>query len=140
VISLSSLQKYDDLPFIVCLNTPKKNYLYLANTTFIAKVRHSSQELQKDNIRESINSFDISKNFNEIENCSDNFAELFAIHSEIGFSGNLARLVEATNNISPCGSKFEVSENDKIKILSAPERAKNFVISDEYKVLKKGLD
>jgi hypothetical protein len=140
VISLSNLQKYDDSPFIVCLNTPKNNYLYLANTTFIAKISHSSQELREDNIRGSINGSDISKKFNEIENCPDNFAELFAIHSEIGFSGNLARLVEATNNISTSGSKFEVSESDKDVILLAPERAKKFVVSDEYKILKKELD
>ena len=33
VISLSNLQKYDGQPFIVCLITPTKNILYLANTT-----------------------------------------------------------------------------------------------------------
>lgn len=37
VISLSNLQKFDDLPFIVCLNTPSKNYLFLANSTLIHK-------------------------------------------------------------------------------------------------------
>ena len=140
VISLSNLQKYDDSPFIVCLNTPNENHLYLANTTFITKVSHSSQELRENNIRGSINGSDISKKFNGIENCPNNFAELFAIHSEIGFCGNLARLVEATNNISPSGSKFEVSASGKIAILSAPKRAKSFVISDEYKILKKELD
>jgi hypothetical protein len=29
VISLSNLQKYDDLPFVVCLVTPIKNIMYL---------------------------------------------------------------------------------------------------------------
>ena len=43
VLSLSNLQKYDDFPFVVCLNTPNKNYLFLANTTFLTKVSHSSQ-------------------------------------------------------------------------------------------------
>lgn len=33
VLSLSNLRKYDDLPFIVCLVTPDKNYCFLANTT-----------------------------------------------------------------------------------------------------------
>jgi hypothetical protein len=140
VISLSNLQKYDDFPFVVCLNTPKKNYLYLGNTTFLSKVSHSSQALREDNIRGSIDGSDIVKNFNGITNSPENFDELFAIHSEIGFNGNLARLVEATNNISPSGSKFEISEKSETMILSAPERAKNFVISDEYKILKKSLD
>lgn len=140
VISLSNLQKYDDFPFIVCLNTPQKNYLYLCNTTFLSKVSHSSQTLREDNIRGSINGSDIVKTFTEIENKPENFDELFAIHSGIGFNGNLPRLVEATNNISPSGKKFEISEKSATMILSAPDRAKNFVVSDEYKILKKSLD
>lgn len=140
VISLSKLQKYDDVPFFVCVNTPKKNYLFIANSTFLIKVSHSSQALRVNNIRGSINGSDISKKFSDIENEPSNFAELFAIHSEIGFEGNLARLVESTNNISPTGSKFQVSEKDKIGILLAPERAKSFVASKEYEILKDELD
>jgi len=37
VLSLSKLQKFDDRPFIICLVTPKYNYTYLANTTFLKK-------------------------------------------------------------------------------------------------------
>lgn len=140
VLSLSSLQKYDDFPFIVCLNTPNKNYLFLANTTFLAKVSHSSQELREDNIRGSINGSDIVKVFNGIENKPENFAELFAIHSEIGFNGNLARLVEATNNISPSGDRYSIQEIDRGTILQAPRRAKDFVVSAEYNTLKLELD
>lgn len=140
VISLSNLQKYDDFPFIVCLNTPNKNYLFLANTTFLSKVSHSSQELREDNIRGSINGSDIVKVFNGIDNEPKNFAELFAIHSEIGFDGNLARLVEATNNISPNGSKYNIRTTDKDVILQAPQRAKDFVASAEYNILKSELD
>lgn len=140
VISLSNLQKFDDLPFIVCLNTPSKNYLFLANSTLIAKVSHSSQALRVDNIRGSINGSDIMNALNGIKNEPDNFGELFAIHSEIGFDGNLARLVEATNNISPSGAKYIVSPKAKKMILSAPERAQSFVKSSEYAILKDELD
>lgn len=140
VISLSNLQKYDDFPFVVCLNTPNKNYLFLANTTFLSKVSHSSQELREDNIRGSINGSDIVKVFNDIYNEPKNFAELFAIHSEIGFDGNLARLVEATNNISPNGSKYNIRAIDKDVILQSPQRAKDFVVSAEYSTLKSELD
>lgn len=140
VISLSNLQKYDDSPFVVCLNTPNKNYLFLANTTFLSKVSHSSQELREDNIRGSINGSDIVKVFNDIDNEPKNFAELFAIHSEIGFDGNLARLVEATNNISPSGSKYNIRAIDKDMILQAPQRTKDFVVSAEYSKLKSELD
>lgn len=140
VISLSNLQKYDDFPFVVCLNTPNKNYLFLANTTFLSKVSHSSQELREDNIRGSINGSDIVKVFNDIYNEPKNFAELFAIHSEIGFDGNLARLVEATNNISSNGSKYNIRAIDKDVILQSPQRAKDFVVSAEYSTLKSELD
>lgn len=140
VISLSNLQKYDDLPFIVCLVTPSKNILYLANTTFLQKISHSSQLLRIDNIRGSINGSDIVKKFGELENAPKNFEKLFSIHAELGFDGNLARLVEATTNISPSGKKFDVSVSTRKTIQDAPERAINFSKSQEYKQLKAELD
>ena len=140
VISLSNLQKYDDFPFVVCLNTPNKNYLFLANTTFLAKVSHSSQELREDNIRGSINGSDIVKVFNGIANKREYFAELFAVNSGIGLSDNLARLVEATNSISPSGSRYGIQEIDRDIILQAPQKAKDFVVSTEYSTLKSELD
>jgi len=140
VISLSNLQKYDDQPFIVCLITPTKNILYLANTTFLHKVSHSSQLLRIDNIRGSINGSDIAKKFANIDNSSENFEKLFSIHAELGFDGNLARLVEATTNISPSGKKFVVTPTTKATIQEAPRRAMDFVQSKEYAQLKAELD
>lgn len=140
VISLSNLQKYDDKPFFVCLVTPKKNILYLANTTFLQKISHSSQRLRIDNIRGSINGSDIVKKFDEIENAPQNFDKLFRIHAELGFDGNLERLVEATTNISQSGEKFEVSSSAKKIIQDAPERAISFSKSNEYEQLKADLD
>lgn len=140
IISLSSLQKYDDLPFLVCLVTPEENHIYLANTTFLSKVSHSSQELREDNIRGSINGSDIVKNFDNLSNTPENFEKLFAIHQELGFNGNLPRLVEATNNISPSGHKYEVNDETYKIILDAPARAQNFVKADEFVLLKADLD
>lgn len=140
VISLSNLQKYDDLPFLVCLVTPQKNILYLANTTFLQKISHSSQELRVDNIRGSINGSDIVKDFNGLSNSPGNFEKLFSIHAELGFSDNLVRLVEATNNISPSGIKFAISSKAKAIIETAPQRAIEFVNSKEYLQLKSELD
>jgi hypothetical protein len=140
VLSLSNLQKYDELPFIVCLVTPNKNFVYLANTTFLQKVSHSSQLLRVDNIRGSFNGSDIVKDFNGLTNSPDNFQKLFSIHEEIGFSGNLVRLVEATTGISPSGKKQEVSVEDKTLINLAPERAIKFINSKEYLELKSDLD
>ena len=69
--------------------------------------------MRVDNIRGSINGSDIMKTLSGIKNEPNNFEELFAIHAEIGFEGNLARLVEATNNISPNGIKYVVSPQAK---------------------------
>jgi hypothetical protein len=140
ILSLSNLQKYDELPFLVCLVTPQKNVLYLANTTFLQKISHSSQQLREDNIRGSFNGSDISKEFNGIINSSEKFEDLFAIHEELGFGGNLVRLVEATTGISPSGKKCELSDEAKKIVQLAPERAVDFVKSKDYLELKSDLD
>ena len=69
-----------------------------------------------------------------------NFEELFNIHAALGFNDNLARLVEATNNIAPSGSKFAVSDRDIDRIMEAPDRAKMFINSSDYLELKSDLD
>jgi hypothetical protein len=140
VLSLSNLRKYDDRPFIVCLVTPSENYCLLANTTFLKKISHSSQQLRENNIRGSFNGSDIGREFESIPNEPGNFARLFEIHAAIGFEGNLARLVEATNNISPTGHKFAVDDATKEIILSAPKRAGAFAKSDDSAALKRDLD
>lgn len=140
VLSLSNLRKYDDRPFIVCLVMPKANYCLLSNTTFLKKISHSSQELRENNIRGSFNGSDIVREFEGIGNTSEHINRLYAIHAEIGFEGNLVRLVEATNNISPSGVKYFVSANDASVILEAPKRAKRFIESKDYAVLKGELD
>lgn len=140
VLSLSNLRKYDDRPFIVCLVTPTRNYCLIANTTFLKKISHSSQELRVNNIRGSFNGSDIMRDFEGIENCAENIPRLFAIHAEIGFEDNLPRLVEATNNISPSGAKFLVNDVARANILAAPSRAIRFVASSDASSLKSELD
>ncbi|MEQ1667360.1 MAG: hypothetical protein ABL868_02800 [Sulfuriferula sp.] len=140
VLSLSNLQKVDDRPFIVCLVTPSDNYTYLANTTFLKKISHSSQELRENNIRGSFNGSDIVRIFEGVKNTPENFGQLFNVHSVLGFDGNLIRLVEATNNISPSGKKFEADKIQQKQILSAPARAIKFVASQDARSLKEELD
>lgn len=140
VLSLSNLRKYDDRPFIVCLVTPNENYCLLANTTLLKKISHSSQTLRENNIRGSFNGSDIARDFERIQNEPDNFARLFVIHAAIGFEGNLARLVEATNGISPTGIKFAVDVAANTNILAAPQRAKAFIESPDCQTLKLELD
>jgi hypothetical protein len=140
VLSLSNLQKVDGRPFIVCLVTPQKNYTFLANTTFLKKISHSSQELRVNNIKGSFNGSDIMREFAGIENLPENFERLLSIHCAIDFDSNLVRLVEATNNISPTGQKFAVSNEAKVTIMTAPERASEFIRSPEAMELKRDLD
>jgi hypothetical protein len=140
VLSLSNLRKYDDRPFIVCLVTPTENYSLLANTTLLKKISHSSQQLRQNNIRGSFNGSDIARELEGITNSAENIGRLFDIHAGIGFEGNLGRLVEATNNISPTGTKFVVNESAAAAILGAPERAARFVESADCTILKAELD
>jgi hypothetical protein len=140
VLSLSNLKKFDDRPFIVCLVTPTVNYCFLANTTLLKKISHTSQELRENNIKGSFNGSDIIRNFEGIPNNAANLERLFEIHAGIGFEGNLARLVEATNDISPTGSKFSVGAAEKAAILRAPKRAASFVKSADARILKAELD
>jgi hypothetical protein len=140
VLSLSNLHKVDNRPFLVCLVTPKKNYTFLANTTFLKKISHSSHQLRENNIKGSFNGSDIMRDFEKIPNIAENIERLFNIHAGLGFDGNLARLVEATNNISPSGKKFEPTGDQKRTILSAPIRARDFVKSNDAITLKDELD
>lgn len=140
VLSLSSLQKYDQRPFLVVLVTPSKNVLFIANSTFLRKISHSSHELRENNIRGSFNGTDISRSFEGIANEASSIERLFRIHEGLGFEGNLVRLVEATTNISPTGKKFEIADESSKQIYSAPERAISFTNSADALTLKSELD
>lgn len=140
VLSLSALQKYDDEPFIVCIVTPDTNHMMLANSTFLKKISHSSQELRIDNIRGSFNGSDIMLDFDSMENEPDNFQRLFAYHAGFSFQDNLERLVESTNDIVGRNLKFPVSPADEDNILSSVERAERFLQSPEYVDLNNDLD
>jgi hypothetical protein len=140
VLSLSNLKKVDDRPFIVCLVTPTINFCFLANTSFLKKISHSSQQLRANNIKGSFNGSDIVRDFEGIANNAENLERLFEIHAGIGFENNLPRLVEATNNISPSGVKYVVTDKAKSIILRAPQRAIRFVKSNEARELKLELD
>lgn len=140
VLSLSKLQKFDDRPFIVCLVTPTRNHCFIANTTFLKKISHSSQELRVDNIKGSFNGSDIVGEFEGIANFDENIERLYHIHSGIEFEDNLLRLVEATNSIIPSGSPFFAGQKELKYILDAPSRALKFISSADSKTLKSELD
>ena len=132
VLSLSTLHRYDDLPFLVCLVTPTHNYLMLANTTFLKKISHSSQELRRDNIKGSFNGSDIMREFEGVENVPENFEFLFSSHENYTFEENLDRLVEATNHIAPTGKRFLPTAAQAECIRESVDRAISFLHSEEY--------
>lgn len=140
VMAFKHINTFDDIPLFVCVVGPQKNYLRIANATFIKKVSHSSKNLRVDNIVGNINYSDIQKEYNGIENVAENYEELFAIHRQIGFQENLLRIVQETNNIKPSGKRFVPNEEQKKIILEAPERTYDFMISEAYKELKSDLD
>ena len=141
VLSLSHLQKYDHIPFLVILSSQDKdNRIFLANTTLLKKISHSSQFLTTNNIRGSFNGSDIIKKFNELENTSENFEELFAIHQATDWQDNLQRLCETSSQIKPKTDKYIPSSIEISNILSSVDRAQIFITSPALDELKQDLD
>ncbi len=132
ILSLSTLQKYDNKPVIICVVLPNKNYMLLANTTCLKKISHSSQQLRIDNIRGSFNGSDILRVIADIPNTPDNFEKLFTIHQGYSFEENLVRLVEKTNNIVAHGQKFQPSDIETKNIYDAPKRSNMFLTSSFF--------
>lgn len=141
VLSLSALQKYDHIPFFVILvSANDNNKIFLANSTFLKKISHSSQQLSMTNIKGSFNGSDIIRDYHNIENNAENFEKLFAFHQGFTWEDNLARLVETTSNIVPTGKRFVISDETKCKIIMSISRSLNFIQSKDYEILKVDLD
>lgn len=139
VLALSKIRFYDDRPLIFCIVTHEINHLLMINTTFLKKISHSSQKLDVDNIRGSINCSDIEQSFAGLDNEPDNFEELYAYHAELSFQDNLERLVAATRNIEGKVLRFTVDATNRDTIEGAASRASQFIHSPEYNTLKSDL-
>ena len=140
VLSLSALQKYDDVPFIVCIVSSKINYLMLANSTFLKKISHSSLELRIDNIKGSFNGGDIMHEYQSLDNNPSNFEQMYAYHAGLSFNDNLERLVDSTNGIVGRIPKFVIDPYTRERIYDSVSRAESFLRSPEYKDLSDDLD
>ena len=141
VLSLSCLQKYDKIPFFVVLvKREGTNQLFLANTTFLKKISHSSMELSLTNIKGSFNGSDIMRECAGIENISRNFEELIAIHNGMEWNDNLQRLVDASSRIKSVNEKFSPSDFELNNIKSSIKRAKDFVATKDYSELLNDLN
>lgn len=137
VISLSKLLQYDDRPFIVCLVTLDDNKLYLANTTFMNKVSHSSQQLEVNKIRGSFNGSNIIKNIDNIlYNEPQFFEELYNFHETFTREENIYRIVENSNKIKAVKEKYNPTDIEIDRIKHSVERAKQFIKSQNYNELK----
>ena len=143
VLSLSALQKYDHIPFLVVLiNTTitGKARIFLANSTFISKISHSSQQLSRYNIRGSFNGSDIIKEPFNIPNDKDHVEELFAFHTAISWDENFTRILNNTNGIIPKGQPFFINDKQKDYIFNSIDRAVKFIKSNNFEILKNDLD
>lgn len=141
VLSLSALQKYDKIPFFVVLVRNKaSNVIYLANSTFLSKISHSSKELTMRNIKGSFNGSDIVKEYNGLKNAPENFDELFTLHEGLEWDDNLFRLVEASSAIKPKSQKFSPGEAELNNILASVSRAQSFVRSENLQILNQDLN
>lgn len=139
VLSLSALQKYDDQPFVIVLARPSKVEFFLANSTFLKRISHSSRDLRADNIRGSFNGTDILQFYEKIANAPENFELLFSIHQTFAWQENVERLVEATNAIAARQARFNPSEDERKVLLSAPERALQALSSPGFTELEETL-
>lgn len=132
VLGLATLRSYDQVPFIVCIVRSNNVELLLANATFLRKISHSSQQLRQDNIRGSFLGHDILREYEGITNIPQNFERLFLIHKEFTWDENLIRLVEATNNIVPSGSRYVPTSEEQRNILMSAEIAHTLLSDSEY--------
>lgn len=141
VLSLSALEKYDKIPFFVVLvRQSSANLILLANTTFLKKISHSSQELSMTNIKGSFNGSDIMRDYDNKSNTPDNFDYLFAVHQGLDWEDNLSRLVDASSNIKPVNQKFIPSDAESKNIYESVSRAVDFISSDIFSVLEDDLN
>lgn len=135
VLSLSKLEKYDHIPcFVVVVKKDVDNVIYMINTTFLNKISHSSKDLRVDNIKGSLLGSNIRKNFEEIgkSNKPSDFDDLFSYHQGFTWQENLERLVESTNQIKPQKQKAILGKVEQDNLFKAPERAKEFINSEDY--------
>ena len=141
VLSLSALQKYDHIPvFVILVKGNGDNELFLANSTFIKKISHSSKQLRMDNIRGSFNGSDIMREYHGLQNNAANYQALFAFHAGLSWEDNLERLVYTSAGIEGTKTKYAPDNLGLKNIYDSVDRAIEFVGSKNYHVLLDDLN
>ena len=146
VVGLRKIIKHDTRPFLVCLlnSYEKKIQIYLANTSFINKISHSSQEVtldwanNSDKIRGTVTGSNIIKSSCGLDNNIDNIIELYNLHLKNTLKDNLKRIVDLTCSIIARKEKFIVT--NKKSILNSVADTINFLKSNNFRILKEELD
>ena len=113
VLGLGVLRKYDANPFVVIVVRPNKIDMFLANSTFLKKISHSSRDLREDNIRGSFLGHDIMSTYQGMENSSKKVGSLFAKHKATSWEVNFSRLVAATAGIIGQGVRFALTASQR---------------------------
>ncbi len=132
VISLSTLKKYDDKPFLSCIVRPTNVEFLLANSTLLKRISHSSHRLRVNKICGSFNGNDILRSLGGVSNKPENFPRLFELHQQFSWKENLYRLVERTNQIVPQRSRIELTGEQIKKILGSVDLARILSIRPDY--------
>lgn len=141
ILALSKLEKYDKIPFFVVLvRRNADNLILLANTTFLKKISHSSQDLSMTNIKGSFNGSDIMRKYGDWSNTHDNFDFLFALHQGFDWEDNLSRLVDNSSKIKPVNLKFSPSDEQRANIFESINKSIQFVESESYSTLESDLN
>ena len=140
VCSLSALRPFDDRRFVVVVVRPDSTDYFLANTTFLKKISHSSQHFRIDNVRGSFNGSDILREYGGLQNLPVNFDQLFAMHQEFTWDENVTRLAEATGLIRGTGQRFVPSPAQRQAILASPALARDLIGRRDYVDVKKELN
>jgi len=140
VIGLATIQKYDHIPFVVCVVSSKNITLYLSNSSFLKKIGHSSQNLTLENVSGSILGSNIMREHCGVSNIPQNFVQLFETHKSLKWEDNLSRLVQATAEIKPSGTQFIPTQQQKSLILSSAKLASSISGTSSYLAIKTKLD
>ena len=111
---------------------PGSTEYFLANTTFLKKISHSSQQFRIDSVRGSFNGSDILREYGGLRNVPTNFDLLFSMHQEFTWNENVARLAEATGLIRGTGQRFMPTPAQRQAILESPTLAAALVGRQDY--------
>jgi hypothetical protein len=140
VVAFKKIVENDNRPVVVCLLTPRRCNLYLANTTFLRKVSHSSHGLTKEKLVGSILGSDILAEYEGIGNVSENLPALWDRHQRADRAAHQARIIAATHGIGVSAVTWIPSSQETDRILASPELARGISGTPEYAQLATRLN